>query len=136
MKKSPFTVPERYFEDFAGKMRPWETAAGQRGSVARRVLRVCAVASAAAVIVAGVLLSPELVRDEDMDMEDSYFGFLYSDLVSEADPELLFIPGEDLQEDAGSDSVITEDDIVEYLITSGTSIEETLQLLAAGESGQ
>lgn len=136
MKKSPFTVPEGYFENFAGKMRPWETSAGQKGPVARRVFRVCAVASAAAVLAAGVLLSPELVRDEDSDMEDFYFGFLYSDLVSEADPELLFIPGAGLQEDAESDSGITEDDIVEYLITSGTSIEETLQLLAAGGSEQ
>lgn len=136
MKKSPFIVPEGYFEDFAERMRPQEAAARRSVPVARRVIGFSAAAVAAAALIAGVLLYPAGQTQDGADAEDLYISFLYSDLVSEADPESIFIPKEELQEYDGWESGVTEDDIVEYLISSGASAEEALQLLDADTTEQ
>lgn len=102
MKKQPFSVPEGYFDDFADRMRPWETCPQPhvRPSAQRIVLAVCA--SAAMIGFLAVVLFTSDLADGQYGTDDIYMELLYSDLIPVTDPDCIFAYEDELAESYGS----------------------------------
>ncbi len=125
MKKMPYGVPEGYFEDFkvsVGGKVPAERGRAEKSaakrsaakrSVARPVIFISAAASVAAALVLGAYFIFGAGGTEDFSQEDllvfdeSYINaeyYEYTGSIAEAE--------------------YSDDDIIEYLIYSGISLEE------------
>ena len=128
MKNMPYIVPEGYFDRLEDRVRPWERPA--RRPVKKAVPYIAA-AAVAAVIATGISLMPSGQTESYYpDIEAVYMEYLYSDLIPATDPELLFYDEgyTDSRSEASDAYTVGDDELVDYLIESGATIEEARQI--------
>lgn len=115
LKKMPYTVPEGYFETFEERVRPWETENGNRGWPAK-VTPYLSMAAMFAIIVA---VGSAIITSAGQDAGSSeYEDYLYCNLIRPSGSLTAYYSyDEDTYE-------LSEEDIIQYLIYSGTDTEE------------
>lgn len=111
IEKTPYTVPDGYFESFTDKMNPWET---ERKSKFSKFSPYVSMAAMFAIIVAAGTAIMKFMSPED-DLQE-YGSLYYCDLVPYTET-VYYSYSEDTCE-------ISEDDIVEYLIYNGISPDD------------
>lgn len=118
LKKMPFATPEGYFENFSVNLHPEGKTAGRdivEISVFRRISPYLAMAAMFAIIAAaGAVLMKTVLNQEDL---QEYGSLAYTDLIPVTDPDTIYY-SYNYDYDA-----ISEEDVIEYLIYDGTSIE-------------
>lgn len=116
LKKSPFTVPEGYFEEFkTGNRRPDNNKVFP---VWRKVVSFASIAAAlTAFVITGYLFLGK-VTPSDSRISDEYIAYLVSNLPVTEDADEFFYAGNTEGED---------DEVVQILILSGIEPEEILE---------
>ena len=110
LKEGPFSVPEGYFTTFKKDMLAAERQ--KSGIEWRRLGAGIAVAASLALLVTAGLQTSR--REDPQEMIDSIDLMVFSDMSTESYYDLIAIYEED---------DLTEEDIIEYLINSETSLE-------------
>lgn len=110
LDRTPYKVPEGYFETFADKLKPWEKS---RSGALDKVMPYLSMAAMFAIIVAVGTAIMRFVSPEDELQE--YGSLFYCDLVPYSDT-VYYSYSDDTYE-------VSEDDIIEYLIYNGTSTD-------------
>jgi len=123
LKNMPFTTPEGYFENFKmdiGSIQAEED--GQSGirmsenPIFRKLSPYIAMAAMfAAIVAAGTALMKMITPQEDM---QEYGSLAYIDMIPVTEPEAIYYSYNHETED------LTDEDIVNYLIYSGTDLEK------------
>lgn len=111
LNKPPYKVPERYFETFADRVRPWERKSPGRF---RNAVSFLSIAAVFAVIAATGTTIMKFMTPEDELQE--YGSPLYCELVPYT--ETVYYSYSDGPEE------VSENDIIEYLIYNGTSADD------------
>lgn len=109
--KTPYKVPEGYFETFAEKVRPWEQ---KHEKPLRKVTPYLSMAAMFAIIVAAGTLMMRFMQPAD-DLQE-YGSHFYCDLIPNTET-VCYSYGEETY-------TLSEDDIIEYLIYNGTNTDD------------
>lgn len=116
LKKSPFTVPEGYFEEFkAGNRRPDNNKAFP---VWRKVVSFASIAAALTAFVITGYIFLRKVTPSDSSFSEEYIAYLVSNFPVTEDADEFFYSGYKETED---------DEVVQILILSGIEPEEILE---------
>lgn len=117
LKEMPFSAPEGYFESFARNMKPWKKEKAVTKGSHFLTEKVLPYVSLAAMFVLLVLGGTALLQhfSPDTGLEDE--TLFYSELMREDSPASYYS-----YLDSGADT-LTEEDIIDYLIYSGISVE-------------
>lgn len=118
LKKMPFATPEGYLENFRVNLHPEENTASRdipEISVFRRISPYLAMAAMFAMIAAaGAVLMKTVLNQEDF---QEYGSLAYTDLIPVTDPDTIYYS---YNHDYDA---ISEEDVIEYLIYDGASVE-------------
>lgn len=109
--KTPYRVPEGYFENFGENLEPWER---KRPGLFRKAAPYLSMAAMFAIIVAAGTLMMRFMQPAD-DLQE-YGSLYYCELVPYTEAA-YYSYSEDTYE-------ISEDDIIEYLIYNGTGTDD------------
>lgn len=114
-KKTPFRVPERYFEGLQDRLSaiPSEETVPSGASVLKPCLALAA--AFAMIIAAGTAVLRSTAGDSSGDMS-TLDMIRIADLVPATEPDYMYVQA---RENTG----ISENDITEYLIDSGTTLD-------------
>lgn len=120
-KMKMYKVPEGYFDQLKIRLEEIPAPVEARNTVSlwTRVQPYAALAACFAMaFVAGTLIlgRSSSVRSDELSIEDYY----YADIIPVTDPYAIF---EGYQYEGASDMESSEDDIIEYLISSGASAD-------------
>lgn len=117
IRKNDIRVPDGYFEDLQARLSaiPGTSAAGQAPHGIRRLAPYAAVAASMllAVTVGNWILQRTAVRD----VQGDYDSMLIAEVLGSDNLDFY------LEEDSGVES-LSDEDIVNYLIASGTTVEQ------------
>lgn len=112
MKKDNISVPEGYFEELRQRL---SLIPAERTSVFSRVAPYFALAASFLIIlVVGTVIVGKTTADSAFD--DDIDSFIVADLIPSTDPYALF------RNEVEETSSLSEEDIVNYLIESGLSV--------------
>lgn len=114
--KAPFAVPEGYFKNLQERLEAIPSIKGQSVSHAQRIRPYLALA---ACFLAAVLVGNAVLRSTATDAatHDLFNEISLADLIPVTQPDEVFMTI------APEQDSISEDDVINYLITSGTSPE-------------
>lgn len=127
-KKNPYGVPEGYFSALEKRLGEIPAqSAGRSVPVRRKAVPYIAAAAALAAVITGGTAILGTMSEHSADGEISTLEmFRMSDLVPVTDPYLIYSSESEEEDD------VTDEDIAEYLINSGT----TLEYIAYYETGK
>ena len=111
LKEMPYSVPERYFEDFRSQMKP--TSAKENSLYMRLAPYMAMAAMFILLVTGGTFLLRHATPEEEFTQEDF---ILFSDNLTNT---IYFDTTEHI-----ADAEIADEEIIEYLIYSGISAEE------------
>lgn len=111
LKRMPFSTPEGYFETF--RCEPWKQR--KKKSPLRALAPYAAMAAMFAMIAIGgaALLEHTATGESDID------SFAFADLIPLTDPDLIY----HVDDNGGTSGELTNEDIINYLIYTGVSLE-------------
>lgn len=120
-KKAHFKVPEGYFSSLEKRLDGIPSSYGSAARSGRSIVWNVAAAAAVAVIAAGgfALLRPASSVPEGTDGLSALEIIRMADLVPVTEPYLIY----GAQESKEKEEDLSETDITEYLISSGTTLE-------------
>ncbi len=110
LKKMPYSLPDGYFEEFKAQMKPQRTL-----SPWKRALPYISVAASAAILIAGGLMLRQGSSPDDEFTHEDYLVFSNSMINTEY---------YEYDNEQYADAEMANDDIIDYLIYSGTTAEE------------
>ena len=113
LKKTPYTVPEGYFESFRDRMYRTENLIEPRGIFSRMAPYLSMAAAFAAIAMVGTVL---LRNTDDSDQ------MTYEDYIVHSDMMISSIYEEEYQV-AEAENPLADEDIINYLIYTGTTAE-------------
>lgn len=113
MKENPFVAPEGYFESLGERMVA-ATRREEAPAPLRRLAPYLAYAAALAfLVVAGTFL---LRTFTPLSVDTTVESLAYADIYPMTEPDALYY--------CSAEDPVSDDDVVEYLIYTGTSLEE------------
>lgn len=128
-KENIFNVPDGYFEQLRMRLGtiPQQQEASQKKVVAVPFLkRIAPYAAAAACLFGAFIVGNHFIGSMGSQPgELSAQDFYYADIIPVTDPYAIF--GE--ASDYAAEQTVSNDDVIEYLISSGTSVDYIAYLL-------
>lgn len=124
LRREPFSVPDGYFDNFRKNMKPWESGKPYSSADGNNVVktgplrRIMPYVALAAMFAAIAFFGQAVLKNIGTDTDSEYGELIFADLIPLTEPDLIYHADE--SEDAG----ISGQDVVDYLIYSGISIED------------
>lgn len=119
LKNRPYSVPDGYFDDLQSKLSEIPHMPGRKASGWQMVQPYLALV----ICFCSILVLGKLIMNKAGSLPEAsdsiYEQLIYADMIPHAEPDAIFYTE---QSAAGSD-YIAEDDVIAYLIETGTSIE-------------
>lgn len=111
LNRTPYKVPEGYFETFSDRMRPWEQE--HKGLFHKAAPYLSMAAMFAIIVAAGTAILRFTAPEDDL---QEYGSLFYCDLVPYTETA-WYSYSDDTYE-------VSEEDIIEYLIYNGTDTDD------------
>lgn len=115
LKSMPYDIPEGYFSSLRENMRPWEQKSAEHSAIRKLSPYLSLAAMFVLIALAGTLLVRKPQSGEEMQLYDYLY---YCDLIPVTEPESIYYTEYD-----ESDGGLSEENIIDYLIYTGTSLE-------------
>lgn len=118
LRKRPYSVPEGYFDDLQSRLSNIPHMPERKVSRWQKAQPYLALAACfcSALIIGKIILGRTAAPDAS---DTIYEQLIYADMIPHSEPDAIFIADESMD----ADIFESQEDVISYLIDTGTSIE-------------